>query len=163
MDFFANADHTINTISKGAFLTTKHADKTNTMTIGWGSIGYIWKMPIFMVMVRPSRFTHQLLESNNEFTVSIPSPALSSALGICGTKSGKDLDKIAAAGLTLQNGRQVSVPVIGNCLQHYECRVVFKQDMTDKELNSQIKTAFYSAGDYHTLYFAEIVTTYPGQ
>lgn len=162
MDFFANADHTINTISKGAFLTTKHADKTNTMTIGWGTIGYIWKMPILMVMVRHSRFTHQLIESSNEFTVSIPAPNMNSALGLCGTKSGRDLDKIAAAGLTLQDGRQVSVPVIGNCSQHYECRVVYKQDMTENDLAAQIKPAFYSAGDYHTLYFAEIVTTYPG-
>ena len=45
--------------SKGAFLTTEVKGKVNTMTIAWGSIGFMWGKPVFMAMVRPSRFTYE--------------------------------------------------------------------------------------------------------
>jgi|SRR5690554_2797351 len=48
-------------LPRGAFLTVKSGDLLNTMTIGWGTIGYIWEMPIFTVAVRYSRHTYELI------------------------------------------------------------------------------------------------------
>jgi flavin reductase (DIM6/NTAB) family NADH-FMN oxidoreductase RutF len=150
----------IDVISKGAFLTTAHGGKTNTMTIGWGSIGVIWRRPMFTVLVRQSRFTRDLIEKSGEFTVSIPFGDMKEALGICGTKSGRDLDKIKAAGLTLKPGKKLTTPVIAAKGLHYECRVVYKQTMIPDALDAEYQVAVYPQGDYHTMYFGEIVAVY---
>lgn len=150
----------IESIGKGAFLTTAHDGKTNTMTIGWGSIGFIWGKPIFTVLVRPSRYTHKLIEPSGEFTVSLPFEDLKEALGLCGSKSGRDLDKIKAAGLALKAGQKVATPVIGCKGLHYECRVVYKQNMDPLPLDGEYKGRCYPQGDYHTVYYGEILASY---
>ena len=59
-------------VQKGALLTTCADGEVNTMTIGWGHIGIEWGRPIFVAYVRGSRYTHQLLSENPEFTVNCP-------------------------------------------------------------------------------------------
>ena len=154
------AQTVIDTVAKGAFLTTHHAGKTNTMTIGWGSIGPIWRKPMFMVLVRQSRYTHELIEKAGEFTVSIPGSDLQQALGLCGTKSGRDMDKISAANLTLSAGQKIGTPVIAGCKLHFECKIVSKQEIPIETLEKSIQEACYPDGDHHTLYFGEILTCY---
>ena len=98
-------------LAKGAFLTTAAGGRHNTMTIGWGALGNIWGKPVFTVMVRHSRYTHELIEAHNEFTVSFPlTAAFSKALGLCGSKSGRDMDKFAAAEITPAEGRPLKCP-----------------------------------------------------
>jgi len=161
VDFSAYAGKAIDIIGKGAFLTTAHGGKVNTMTIGWGSIGVIWSKPIFTVLVRPSRFTYGLIEKSSEFTVSIPlAKDMKEALALCGTKSGRDIDKIAAANLTLWPGQKVAVPVIAGAGLYYECQIVYKQAMLPSALDSGYQARCYAAGDYHTMYFGEIVACY---
>jgi flavin reductase (DIM6/NTAB) family NADH-FMN oxidoreductase RutF len=148
-------------LEKGAFLTVKNNDKINTMTIGWGSIGYIWNRPIFTVLVRYSRFTNNLLENTDEFTVSVPTTKnLSKALGICGTQSGRDLDKIKAADLTLQESVSIETPIIKECDLHFECKIVHRQSMEPSLLNEEIKRNKYSDNDYHVIYYGEIIESY---
>lgn len=150
----------IEQLSKGAFLTTAHNGKTNTMTIAWGNIGFKWGKPIFTVMVRHSRYTYELIDNSTEFTVSIPVNDMQKALGICGSKSGRDTDKFAAAGLTALPGQQVSVPVIKGCGLHYECKIVYKQAMDPQLLDKDFAAKWYANGDYHVLYYGEIVACY---
>ncbi|MBP2651783.1 MAG: flavin reductase domain protein FMN-binding protein [Firmicutes bacterium] len=147
-------------LAKGAFLTTAHDGKKNTMTIGWGTLGFSWGKPVFMIMVRQSRFSYQLIENSNEFTVSIPFKDMKQALALCGSKSGRNLDKFKAAGLTANPGKKIATPVIADCGLHYECKVVYKQTMTSAQLAPAHQTAWYADGDYHTLYFGEIQATY---
>lgn len=147
-------------LHKGAFLTTAGNNKVNTMTIGWGTIGIAWQKPVFMVMVRPSRYTYDLIEKSNEFTVSIPLKDLGKALGICGSKSGRDLDKFAAAGLKAVPAKKINTPVIADCGLHYECKIIYKQKMIPEQLAAGDQAACYPNGDYHTLYFGEIVASY---
>ena len=97
---FEQGEAILKTLSKGAFLTTAADGKQNTMTIGWGSLGFKWGQPTFTVMVRQSRYSKELIDANPEFTVSFPvKEGFAPALGLCGSKSGRDLDKFAAAGL----------------------------------------------------------------
>jgi len=151
---------TLEQLAKGAFLTTADDTHYNTMTIGWGSIGYLWGKPVFTIMVRHSRYSHELLEKQGEFTVSLAFDKLKSELALCGTKSGRDIDKFAAAKLTAQPGKKVQVPIIGECERHYECKVIYKQDMLPESLDSAENSKWYASGDYHTLYYGEIVASY---
>ena len=81
----------------GILLTTKVADKVNTMVIGWGHLGTIWNRRVFVAYVRSSRFTFELLAKNPEFCVSVPreehlTPGI---LRVAGHESGRNEDKIA--------------------------------------------------------------------
>ena len=160
INFDQYAPQVIQTLPKGAFLTVRHGGRDNVMTIGWGTIGVIWGQPIFSVLVRPSRFTFSLLEASGEFTVSIPQTDMAKALAICGSKSGRDIDKFAASGLQKLPGIKIATPVIAGAGLHYECKVVFKQPMDPTPLDSNLNSAFYSNGDYHTLYFGQIQATW---
>lgn len=148
-------------LPKGVFLTVKDGEKINTMTIGWGNIGVIWSKPIITVAVRYSRYTYDLINHSDEFTISIPlNGQLKKELGYCGTKSGRDVDKFKECGLSAVKGREVDTPVIGECDLFYECKVVYKQAMEPATLDQIIDEKCYSNHDYHVLYYGEIVSSY---
>lgn len=154
------AKETIEILSKGAFLTTEVDGVINTMTIAWGNVGFMWGKPIFTAMVRPSRFTYQCLEKSGQFTVSIPFKDMSKALGVCGSQSGRDGNKLITANLTTHPGKKISTPVIADCGLHYECKIVYKQEMLPEQLATDLQEKWYATGNYHTLFFGEIVATY---
>ena len=165
VDFTKNLDKVMEYFYKrGAFLTSKTTDELNTMTISWGNVGYVWGKPIFTVFVRKSRHTHHIIEQSGEFTVSIPmKDNLKNALAICGSKSGRDLDKFKEANIYPVKGKIVSTPVIADCGMYFVCKVIYKQDMTPEFLSEDIVKTSYVDDDYHTIYFGEIVSCYQGR
>lgn len=132
----------------------------NPMTIGWGTIGRVWGRPIFQVLVRPSRYSFSLLEQTGEFTVCIPTHEHKRACGICGSKSGRDVDKIEACGLTLAPSAHLRVPYIAECSAHYECRVVHVNDVVNAMLTPEILAERYPKGDLHRIYYGEVLAAY---
>jgi flavin reductase (DIM6/NTAB) family NADH-FMN oxidoreductase RutF len=113
-----NVDHLKRALAgEGVFLVVLDKNgRANSMTIGWGEVGIIWSRPVFTVLVRRSRYTYDCLLSADSFTVNVPSTGqLEEELLFCGTKSGRDLDKAAACGLTLIAAREVSSPIIEEC------------------------------------------------
>ncbi|MFD3156449.1 flavin reductase family protein [Haloimpatiens sp. FM7330] len=147
---------------QGAFLTVKDKNgKVNTMTIGWANIGFEWGKPVFTVLVRKQRYTHELIENAQDFTVCIPlDEDMKEALKFCGTKSGRDFDKFEECNLKVENGKKVESPVIGNCGLTYECKIAYKHEMSSKFLRKDIKDKWYKAEDYHVIYYGEIVDCY---
>ncbi len=134
-------------------------NKPNVMTIGWGSAGIIWGKPIFTVLVRPSRYTYGCLEKVPEFTVNVPTPDMKDIVAFCGRTSGRDMDKFKELGLATEASMHVSPPLIARCAIHYECRVVHRNDVIPDELARQIITGLYAQGDFHRVYFGEILRT----
>ncbi len=159
--YLADADTLIKRISKGAFLTVKAGDVVNTMTIGWATIGFIWKKEVFMIAVRNSRYTFELIEKADDFTVSIPAgDTCKDAVLFCGTKSGRDVDKFEKCQLKKLPAQQVASPVINIPGVHYECRIIYKSAMDSSFLDGQLDGKLYPQKDYHTLYFGEILACY---
>ncbi len=145
----------------GAFLTVKSGNKINTMTIGWGSIGFIWRRPMMMVMVRYSRFTHELIKDATDFSVSVPLDGhLKKTLAEVGSKSGRDLNKFDAFEITPEAARSINSPVIADCGLIYECRILYKQPMEPGILDEVLEDKWYHDKDYHVLYYGEIVANY---
>ena len=136
------------------------AGKPNTMTIGWGTVGIIWGKPIFTVLVRPSRYTHNCMEHTGDFTVNVPSKNMSDIVAFCGSKSGRDHDKFMEKGLIAIPGKTVKSPIIEQCVIHYECKVVHKNDVLKEKLDGKIISSAYKSGDFHTIYYGEILSTY---
>ena len=115
-------------LPQGILLTTKREGEVNTMTIGWGCMGYDWSRPVFIAYVRESRYTKQLLEENGEFTVNIPlDVADRRTVSLCGRKSGRDMNKIEKLNLTLEEPLEISVPGIRELPLTLECKVIYKQ------------------------------------
>lgn len=159
-------------LGKGILLNTKSGDKINSMTIGWGQIGIEWGKLFFTAYIRHGRFTHKQLEENNEFTISVPlerTPQIAKSIGYCGSKTGRDCDKIKEAGLTPINGISVSSPAIKELPLTIECKVIYRQEQDVENIPKEVMN-FYpqeipsdnprSNRDYHTVYYGEIVNAY---
>ena len=145
----------------GLLLVTVGADgKPNVMTIGWATIGSIWSRPVFIVLVRPSRYSYSRLEEVSEFTVNVPPPELAGAVSHCGTVSGRDHNKFQEMGLTPIPGRAVRPPIIKECVVHYECRTLHRNDLVPDALTEAVRDEFYAKGDFHRVYIGEIVAAY---
>ncbi|WDV45665.1 flavin reductase family protein [Clostridiaceae bacterium M8S5] len=155
------SDQMLGQLVKGAFMTTKYGDIINTMTIGWGTIGFMWRRPIYTVAVRLSRYTYDLIEKSKEFTVSVPLKSnMKRELLICGTKSGRDVDKLQECNLSAQKGQYLETPIIGECDLHYECKVVHQQILEPALLEKDIIETNYKNNDIHVMYYGEIVASY---
>ncbi len=146
-------------IPRGAFMTVRDDEHLNTMTIGWGSIGFIWNKPIFTALVRYSRYTYELMKNNKEFTISVPlNGQLKKELGICGSKSGRDMNKFDELGLTPAY-HNLSTPIIEECDLHFECKLVYKQAMEPANVDMNIEDGYYTNHDYHVMFYGEIIHT----
>lgn len=158
-------------MKKGILITTKADGKVNTMTIGWGHIGIEWGKATFVAYVRESRHTKSMLDKCGEFTINVPiGECDKTILGFCGTKSGRDTDKIAAMNLTLEEANVISVPGIRELPLTLECKVIYKQEQDLSALPEAILDRYYpqnvpgdnpgSNRDAHTAYYGEIVSAY---
>lgn len=139
----------------GAFLVSNR----NVMTIGWCSAGVMWNKPIFMAPVRISRKTNSILERYSEFVICLPfAGEMEDELEYCGTKSGRDVNKIKDLEFNMINSDKVSIKKIDGCEYYLECKVLSSAGMELEKTDKSIKSRFYSSGDEHTLFLAEILT-----
>jgi flavin reductase (DIM6/NTAB) family NADH-FMN oxidoreductase RutF len=136
------------------------AGKANLMTIGWGAMGNIWGIPVWMVLVRPSRYTYQCIEHTGCFTVNVPQESLAMACAVCGSKSGRDTDKFAACKLTPRKASAVLAPAVEECGIVYECQVVHSHDVLPAKLAHDILTGMYVSGDFHRVYYGKILAAW---
>ena len=147
----------------GAFLVARDSTgRANAMTIGWAQVGSVWSRPTLTVLVRRSRYTYSCLVEAPDFTVNVPAPGLlSEELLYCGTKSGRDVDKVAACGLALKEAQRVQTPIITECRLHYECQVVLRKQLSREDFSSpQILDEYYQSDDHHMLVIGQIVAAY---
>jgi flavin reductase (DIM6/NTAB) family NADH-FMN oxidoreductase RutF len=150
----------------GIFLNTEVDGKPNMMTIAWGVGGRMWDRNCFTVAVRHSRYTFELMEESEYFTVSIPEKGtLKKELAVCGTVSGREKDKFAETGLTPLYVNESPVPVIKEAMLHVVCKIAYKQSMDPSLINSDyVKNKYRSANQYshnhHTMYYGEVVAVY---
>lgn len=149
----------------GAFLVVDD----NPMTIGWLQLGIVWTRPVCTVLVRQSRFTHKLLETNDRISVCVPAPGdMKEALAYCGTRSGRDGDKCSACGIRLlPSETEGAAKHIDGCPVWLEAHIVAvtelpTSDITDKAIVAHSYGANQATpdGDPHTVYFCEIDAAY---
>ena len=161
--FTNNIEETLdNLYIGGAFFTVGDNSKVNTMTISWGSIGYMWRRPMFMAMIRDSRYSYEFLELGKTYTISIPfNKNKKEALDICGRYSGRNVNKKELANIKYIPSKIVKTPIVEGCEKYYECRIVLKQKIDFDNINDDIKKKFYSNNDgEHILFFGEILAEY---
>jgi flavin reductase (DIM6/NTAB) family NADH-FMN oxidoreductase RutF len=146
---------------QNALLTVGDKTKCNTMTIGWAQMGTLWERPVCTIFVRPERYTYEFLESNDYFTVSVLPRDMRKPLAFCGTRSGRDVDKIKECGLTLAYGVG-DAPYFEEAEWVLVCRKLYAQDMAGEFVNGDERVlSFYGAhGNWHKMYVGEVVEAY---
>lgn len=140
----------------GLLLVVPDSRRTaNVMTIGWILFGRMWEQPMCMVMVRPSRYSYDLITESGIFTVNRMPDGFDEAVTRCGSVSGREVDKIAEQGWTLVTGETQAVPYLAEARLHIECCTEFTTEVTPA-LPAAYVSEFFPEGDYHTLYFGRV-------
>ena len=149
-------DNVFRLISKDWMLVTAGAPGSfNTMTASWGGLGHLWNRDVCFIFIRPSRHTYNFLESSRAFTLSFFSENYRPILKLCGSKSGKDIDKIGATGLTPVESAAGNV-YFSEARLVIECTTIYSQDILPELFLDPGIASNYPGGDYHRLYTGEI-------
>jgi len=139
-------------------ITAGEEGSFNTMTASWGGLGIMWFKNVSFIVVRPTRYTFEFMEKYDHYTLSFFENEYKDALTLCGTKSGRDTDKVKEAGLN---------PVFdGNGIYYEEarlamvCKKLYWQDLTPDNFLADFMHEKYPNKDYHRLYIGEIENIY---
>lgn len=147
------------TIGKEWMLVTAgDKEQFNTMTASWGGIGFLWNKPVVFVFIRPERFTFEFIEKSEYFTLSFLGEENKAIHKICGSKSGREVDKVKETGLK---------PIIterGNIFfeqgrLNLECRKLYSDTIKEEcfiELEACKQWYGGVHGGFHHMYIAEI-------
>ena len=104
-------------------LTAGNGEQCNTMTASWGGLGILWGAPVATCYVRPQRYTKEFLDREEYFTLTFFGEEYRKQLALCGSKSGRDVDKFKEMKLTPIAASQVKAPMIAESPVNIECRV----------------------------------------
>ena len=139
-------------------ITAKGEGSVNAMTASWGGMGVLWNKPVAFCFIRPQRFTHTLTEQSERFSLCFLPEQYRPALRLCGTQSGRDGDKLTAAGLS--HAELDGVPYIKEARLVLICRKLYT-DMLKKDafLDTSL-LANYKEDDFHRMYVVEIEQAY---
>jgi flavin reductase (DIM6/NTAB) family NADH-FMN oxidoreductase RutF len=153
-----NAFNPFDKIDKAALVTPGHIDDFNTMTISWGFMGIMWAKNVFTTVIRPNRYTYEFAKRNDLFTISfLECEDSKKILSYCGSKSGRDVDKIKETGL-------VPVEIDGAVTFEqaslvYVCKKIYVQDMDISLLDPDYRR-ISGTDPIHTQFIGEIIGTY---
>lgn len=142
-----------------ALLSAGDREKCNTMTIGWCGLGRVWNLPVCTVYVRPERYTYQFMEQSGYFTVCGFSDAEREKIALCGTKSGRDIDKFSTCGFTVRYGAG-DAPFVEQAQWVLICRKLYAQELSGSYLTDSRPEKFYRGEAWHKMYVGEVVEAY---
>ncbi|MBP3730018.1 MAG: hypothetical protein J6I40_00935 [Mailhella sp.] len=146
-----------------ALLTAGTMNDSNAMTISWGQLGSLWGMPgkaknIVTVFVKPVRHTFSFMQRHELFTVCWFPEKFRKDLGILGSKSGRDGDKLALTGLTPKavcggvGYDQATMTLV--------CKKIYCEQLKKERIPDDVVATFYSGPDGiepHYMFIGEII------
>ena len=138
-----------------ALVSAGNVDDFNTMTISWGSMGTLWSKPIVNVYIKPCRYTYQYMNDHDYFTVSFFDEKFREDLKILGTKSKRDVDKMA---LTKLHAKEVQGSIgfeEANCT--IVCKKIYWQDLDLKRIPEDVVKKYYLTEEPHRVFVGEVV------
>lgn len=134
--------------------------KFNMLTASWGGVGWLWERPVSFIFIRPQRYTFEFTEKEEYYTISFFDEKYKDALMLCGTKSGRDIDKVKASGLTPfatenENTAFKEARIV------LECKKLFATRLNESDfIIQEIAQKNYPSKDFHQMYIAEIVNVW---
>ena len=148
-------ENTMKLIGKDWMLiTASNGERVNTMTASWGNMGVLWGKNVCTVYIRPSRYTYEFTERSEKLSLSFFDEKYRDALKYCGTKSGRDCDKLSDTSLT--TATVDGTPVICEAKLVLICRKLYADDIKQNNFISEEPLCNYRDGDFHRFYICEI-------
>ena len=145
---------------KWTLITAGDSSSFNTMTASWGTMGFLWNHPVVFIFIRPQRYTFEFTERAEEFTLSFFKEEYREALQICGTVSGRDVNKVEKAGITPHFTPSGNV-AFEEAYLILECKKLYADFLDPKAfLDITIAPKIYPGDDFHKMYVAEIVSAW---
>ncbi len=136
-----------------ALITAGTPERCNTMTASWGGLGVLWNRCVATIYVRPQRYTFGFLEESDWFTLSFFGEEWREQLALCGSSSGRDVDKFKACGFHPEaEGEAVYIREAELVIV---CRKLYRQDLDPENMGPEA-LEHYEARDYHRMYIGEI-------
>lgn len=140
-------------------ITAGTKDRCNTMTASWGGLGVLWGKPVATAYIRPQRYTKEFVDEQEFFTLSFLPGSQRANLTYCGSVSGRDEDKIAHCGFTVETA-DCGAPYFAEAETVLVCRKMYCQRIEPENFIDQDADRWYPDKDYHDMYIAEIVEAY---
>ena len=137
-------------------ITAGVSDHFNTMTASWGGLGELWFKPVCFCFVRPHRYTYEFMEQYEMFTLSFFSDAFKSQLNFCGSRSGRETDKVKECGFTVRETQSGGI-FFDEARLVLECRKIYFQDLLPDRMLDKTVLKNYPQQDYHRMYVGEIL------
>ncbi|UCE74142.1 MAG: flavin reductase [Methanomassiliicoccales archaeon] len=137
-------------------ITAGTLDNYNTMTASGGGFGMLWKRKVCFCVIKPKHYTYSFMEKAKYFTLSFFAEEYRSVLEFCGSTSGRDVDKVAAVGITPIKGASGTV-YFAEARLVLECRKIYFQDIDPNHFIDPKIHERYPDKDYHRMYIGEIV------
>jgi len=139
-------------------ITAGTSDHYNTMTASWGTMGILWHLPVAICVIRPQRYTFEFTESSDYYTLSFLEPGNREILQFCGTRSGRDIDKVMETGLKPRLTRHGNI-YFEQCKIVLECKKIYADNLKeDAFIIPELAGKYYPKGDFHKFYIGEIVS-----
>ena len=133
----------------------KDKENPNPMTVSWGGAGILWGEPVVTVYVRPQRYTRHLIDAEQYFSLSFLPGDKDPIATLCGSKSGRDMDKVKECGLTVLNDEKA--PYFAQSELTLICRKLYEQDMDGQFfVDKDVDARQYPTKDYHRMYIGKV-------
>lgn len=136
-------------------ITAGTPEHFNTMTASWGSLGELWFKPVCFCFVRPQRYTYEFMEKSAVFTLSFFNEKYKPQLNFCGSRSGRETDKVQECGFTPIGAENGSV-FFNEARIVLECRKLYFQDLDPENILDPAILNNYPQHDFHRMYVGEI-------
>ena len=138
-------------------ITAGDAAQYNTMTASWGGLGFLWNKPVSYIFIRPQRYTKEFVDTQPRYSLCFFDNRWRDMLNLCGTKSGREIDKAKETGITPVFTQ--AAPYFAEARLVLICKKLFCQPMEEQAfLDQNLLPRFYPEHDLHTLYVGEIET-----
>lgn len=136
-------------------ITAGTPEHFNTMTASWGSLGELWFKPVCFCFVRQHRYTYEFMEKSSAFTLSFFDERYKSKLNFCGSRTGRETDKVSECGFTPVAAENGAV-FFEEARLVLECRKLYFQDLNPDHFLDPDILKHYPEKDYHRMYIGEI-------
>ncbi|MCI9518012.1 MAG: hypothetical protein HFK08_01995 [Clostridia bacterium] len=150
----------MNTMNTCGLFVTCGTKPHNVMSTHWGVIGTLWNKQVFVLPVRESKLSHEIIESTKSFAVCMPIKDMRDEIVLCDHLSGFKADKFAELRLHPKRARHIDSYVVGDCGYILECKVILSTNMSKANMSDELLKDMYFHKDFHTMYFGEIVDAY---
>jgi flavin reductase (DIM6/NTAB) family NADH-FMN oxidoreductase RutF len=104
--------------------------KYNPITLGWTTL-VSHDPPMMAIGVGKTRYSLEAIREAKEFVISLPSSTMASDAAFHGTKSGRDMDKLAVSKTKTQPATAIDCVLLADAVANFECELTGELETGD--------------------------------